>query len=152
MSSGSLYIHSFLPHSHSDYRTVNLRLIYYCKTSYFLKTDLTNLFHLLNYTPITFLFHWHFNPSLKEYAPTNKLWNTAPYVLSKSKGSDGDRKWEQRKVTVFVASLVSRSGYPQPLSNQGEIVMGSQGRRKYKFDNYFCFLQLLISWLTMKLF
>ena len=49
-------IHSLLPSSHSEYGTVNLRLIYYFKTSYcFPKTGLTNLFHLLNYAPDYFL-------------------------------------------------------------------------------------------------
>ena len=49
------------------------------------------------------------------------------------------------KVTVFVASSGKQIGYPQPLSNQRKIVMGSRGRgaEGNKSDNYFCFLWLL---------
>ena len=36
----------------------------------------------------------------------------------------------KRKVTVCVASSGKQIGYPQPLSNQRKIVMGSQGGKK----------------------
>lgn len=81
--------------------------------------------------PITFLFHWHFNPSLKEYALQINS-ETLPHMCcSKSKGSAAVTEMgSKRKLTVFVASSRKQIGYPQPLSNQREIVMGSQGGEK----------------------